>query len=157
VLTRAVVRFVGAGLLLPGLTAACYTYSPVLATPEPTTQISVILSDYGRLEASRQVGPQADRVEGSVVSASDSGYLLAVSGVKPITGAWVRWTGETVSLRRDYVASVYQRRLSKSRTAVFAAGVAAALTAAIVGFDILGFGQDPVDIVPGAGGDPGDT
>lgn len=149
-------RLVGAGLL-PGLAGACYTYAPAVVTPEPTAQISVVLSDYGRLEASRQIGPQAARVEGSVVAASDTGYLIAVSGVKPITGAWVRWTGETVSLRRDFVVSVYQRRLSRVRTVVFAAGVAAALTAAIVGFDLLGVGQDPIDIVPGAGGDPGDT
>lgn len=149
-------RFAGVGLL-PGLLGACYTYHPALAMPEPASHISVVLSDQGRVGASPQIGPQALRVEGAVVSASDTGYLLAVSGVKSIAGVWVKWTGETVSLRRDYVASVYERRFSKSRTALFTAGVVAALTAVVVGFDILGIGNDPVDTVPGGGGDPGDT
>lgn len=153
---RCALRRVGAGLL-PGLLVACYTYSPSLVTPQPAAHIAVVLSDYGRLEASRQIGPQAARVEGNVVTASDTGYLLAVSGVKPITGSWVRWTGETISLRRDYVSVVYERRLSRSRTALFAAGVAAALAAAVVGFDILGLAADPIDLSPGGGGDPGDT
>jgi hypothetical protein len=154
---RHLLRFVVAGLV-PGLAAACYTYTPVITTsPEPATHVTVVLSDYGRSEASRQIGPHADRVEGSVVSTSDSGYLLAVSGVKSISGNWVKWTGETVSLRRDYVASVTQRELSKPRTAIFTVGITAAVTAVIVGFDLFGFGNDKTDTVPGGGGDPGDT
>lgn len=149
-------RLLVAGLL-PGLLAACYTYTPSLVMPQPAAHISVVLSDFGRLEASPQIGPHADRVEGNVIAASDTGYLLAVSGVKPITGNWVKWTGETISVRRDYVALMYERRLSKSRTVLFAAGVAAALTAAVVGFDILGIAGDRIDTVPGGGGEPGDT
>lgn len=151
-----VLRLVGVGLL-PGLLGACYTYHATLAAPQPASHVSVVLSDQGRVAASPQIGPQAVRVEGAVVAASDSGYLLAVSGVKSIAGTWVRWTAETVSLRRDHVSFVYERRLSKSRTALFTAGIVAALTAAVVGFDILGIGNDPVDTVPGGGGDPGDT
>ena len=151
-------RRVVAGLL-SGLGAACYTYTPVISTtPELATHVTVVLNDYGRLEASRQIGPHADRVEGSVVSTSDTGYSLAVSGVKSISGNWVKWTGETVSLRRDHVASVTQRELSKPRTAIFAVGVAAAVTAVIVGFELFGFGSDEIDTVPGGGGgDPGES
>lgn len=148
-------RLMGAGLL-SGLLAACYTYSPVAVTPEPETRVAVLLSDQGRVDASSQIGSQASRVEGSVVSTSDTGYLLAVSGVKPIRGAWVKWTGETVSLRRDGVASLYERRLSKSRTALFVAGVTGALATAVFGFDLLGIGNDRLDTVPNPGGDPGD-
>jgi len=152
---RLALRLVKAGLL-PGLLGACYTYSPSLVTPLPSAQIAVVLSDFGRSEASPQIGPQAARLEGAVVTASDSGYLVAVSGVKAIAGSWVRWTGETVSLRRDYVAFMYERRFSKSRTALFAAGVAGALGVAVFGLDLFGIGADRLENVPNAGGDPGD-
>ena len=151
-------RLVRAGLAVPGLAVACYTYTPLATTPEPASHVSVVLSDFGRLHASSQIGPQADRVEGAVVATSDSGYLLAVSGVKLIQGDWVKWTGETVSVRRDYVASVYRRDLSKSKTAFVVAGAAAALAAAIVTFDIFGIGQDKIETIPdGGGGDPGEN
>ena len=149
-------RLVAAGLL-PGLTAACYTYTPLVAPPEAAFHVSVVLSDYGRLEASRQIGPYAERLEGSVVSTSDSGYLLAVSGVRQLQGNWVKWTGETVSVRRDYVASAYRRELSKPKTAVLAAGVTAAVAAIIVGFDLFGIGNDPIDNGPGGGGGTGES
>ena len=113
------------------------------------------MSDFGRLEASRQIGPRADRVEGALVGITDTGYLLAVSGVKPIDAEWVRWTGETVSVRRDHVALLYERRLSTVRTAVFIGGVAAALVATVVRFELFGIGNDPIDTAPG-GGNPGD-
>jgi len=148
-------RLAGVGLL-PGLLGACYTYHPALATPQPASHVSVVLSDKGSVAASPQIGPQALRVEGAVVATSDTGYLLAVSGVKSIAGAWVKWTGETVSLRRDDVSSVYVRRLSKGRSALFAAGVVAALTAAVVGFDIFGIGNDRIDTVACGTCDPGD-
>lgn len=154
---RSAARLLAVGLVAPGLAAACYTYTPIAAIPEPDSHVSVVLSDFGRLHASSQIGPQADRVEGAVVATSDSGYLLSVSGVKLIQGNWVKWTGETVSVRRDYVASVYRRDLSKPRTVLVVAGAAAALTAVIVGFDLFGIGNDDIETVPGGGGDPGDT
>lgn len=142
--------------LLAGLVGACYAYHPAAAAPEPASRVSVVLSDYGRAEAARLIGPRADRVEGALVAVTDTGYLLAVSGVKPINAEWVRWTGETVSVRRDHVARLYERRLSKVRTAFFIGGAMAALVTAVLRFDLFGIGNDPIDTVPGSGGDPGD-
>ena len=54
---RITARLAAAGLL-PGLLGACYTYPLVPSTQiQPATRVSVVLSDYGRLEASRQIGP----------------------------------------------------------------------------------------------------
>lgn len=143
---------VGGGIgLLPGLLGACYLYQPVPAGLQPQTRVSMVLSDYGRLEASRQIGPQALRVEGSIVSSDDTAYLLAVSGVKPITGSWVRWSGEQVSVRRDYVALLYERRFSKGRTALFGGAVTALLALAVT-THLFGIGADEVPIVPPGGG-----
>ncbi|HEV8399932.1 MAG TPA: hypothetical protein VGQ18_08880 [Gemmatimonadales bacterium] len=152
---RGTVRVVVAGLL-PGLLGACYSYRLVPSTEiQPATRVSVVLSDYGRMEASKQIGPQAARVEGAVLSTNDSAYLLSVTGVKPISGSWVRWSGEPVSMRRDYVAFTYERRPSRSRTLLLIGGATFTLLTVMVNFDILGFGKLDIPLIPG-GGDPGD-
>ena len=149
-------RLVAAGLL-SGLLGACYSYRLVPATEiQPATRVAVVLSDYGRLEASKQIGPQAARVEGAVLSTNDSAYLLSVSGVKPISGSWVRWSGEPVTMRRDYVAFTYERRPSRSRTLLLIGGATFTLLTVMVNFDILGFGGLDIPLIPGGGGDPGD-
>lgn len=150
------VRVVVAGLL-PGLLGACYAYRLVPSTEiQPATRVSVVLSDYGRLEASKQIGPQAARVEGAVLSTNDTAYLLSVTGVKPIAGSWVRWSGEQVSMRRDYVAFTYERQPSRGRTIGLIAGGTFVLLTIMVNFNILGFGSLDIPLIPGAGGDPGD-
>ncbi len=152
---RAVGRVLGAGLL-PGLLAACYTYRPLPAAPEPQTRVAFVLTDYGRVGAAPQIGAQAMRVEGDVLATSDSGYLLAVSGVKPIRGSWVRWTGEQVNVRPDYVAQMYVRRFSRGRTALMLGGAAFTALTLMVNLNIFGFGGLDIPLIPGAGGDPGD-
>jgi hypothetical protein len=153
---RCTARVVVAGLL-PGLLGACYAYRPVPSSEiQPATRVSMVLSDYGRLEASNQIGPQAARVEGAVVSTNDTAYLLSVTGVKPITGSWVRWSGEPVTMRRDYVALTYERRPSRGRTVLLLAGATFTLLTVMVNFNILGFGSLDIPLIPGANGDPGD-
>ena len=141
--------------LLSGLLGGCYSYHPAVAVPEPTSKISVVLTDNGRQEAARQVGPRTDRLEGAVVSSNDTEYVLAVSSVKPIGASWVRWSGETVSVRRDHIALLYQRRFSKSRTALFVVGATAVVVTTVLKFNLFGIGNDEIDTVPGGGG-PGD-
>jgi hypothetical protein len=153
---RCIARIVAAGLL-PGLLGACYTYRLVPASDiQPATRVAVVLSDYGRLEASKQIGPQAMRVEGAVLSTNDSAYLLSVSGVKPISGQWVRWSGEPVTMRRDYVAFTYERRPSRGKTILLITGATFTFLTVMVNFNILGFGGLAIPLIPGADGDPGD-
>ena len=102
----------GIGAMMVGV-SGCYSYSPLTTEPEPQTRVAAVLTDVGRVEAGTQIGAQSDRVEGRLLDASDTAYVLAVSAVKPIHGTWVRWTGEQVSLRRNYVATLSERRLSK--------------------------------------------
>jgi len=148
--------FSSAAGLLPGLLGACYSYRLVPASDiQPATRVAVVLSDYGRLEASRQIGPQAQRVEGAVLSTNDSAYLLSVSSVKPITGSWVRWSGEPVTMRRDYVAFAYERRPSRGRTILLLTGATFTLLTIMVNFNILGFGGLDIPLIPGADGGSG--
>ena len=67
----------------------------------------------------------------------------------------MRWSGETVSVRRDHIALLYQRRFSKSRTALFVVGATAVVVTTVLKFNLFGIGNDEIDTVPGGGG-PGD-
>jgi len=151
---RSMTRWLEAGLL-PGLLGACYVYRPVPATPPPQARVAVLLSDVGRVETARQIGPGTMRVEGSLLAATDSGYLLAVSSVKPMNRPWVRWNGEQVSMRRDYVANMYERRPARGRTALLIGGAAFTVLTLMVNLNIFGFGGLGIPLIPG-GGEPGD-
>lgn len=132
----------------------CYSYRPLAVLPQPETEVSLVLTDWGRAEAGRAIGPGADRVEGALVTASDSALVLSVRAVKPLSGGIVRWAGETVSVRRDHVARVYERRFSTSRTSLFVGGILAAVVVLVGTTDLFGLGFLSGD--DGPGGDPQD-
>jgi hypothetical protein len=123
------------------LLAGCYTYTPV-ATPQPApgTNLSLVLSDEGRMQSMRQVGPYAMRIEGELLQANPDDLVLAVSDVVDIRGTRSKWTGETVSLPRTYVMTTYQKQFSRSRTVLLATAVAGGIVAIIAGRNLLGFG-----------------
>lgn len=135
--------------------AACYSYRPLATPPAPETQVSVVLTDFGRVEAGRAIGPGADRVEGAVVSTSDSDIVLSVRAVKPLNGGVVRWTGETVSMRREHMARLFERRFSKGRTTLFVGGIVATVAVIVGTTDLFGLGFLSGDD-RNPGGDPQD-
>jgi len=121
--------------------AGCYTYTPITTLqPAPGTNLSLVLSDEGRMQSVRQVGPYAMRIEGELVQASSDDLVLAVSDVVDIRGTRSKWTGETISLPRTYVLTTYQKRFSRSKTALVATAVGAGIVAIIAGRNLLGFG-----------------
>jgi len=139
--------------LLPGLLAGCYTYRVLPTNPAPQTRVTMQLSDVGRVGSATTIGAETQSLDGRVIATNDTAYRLAVSSVKPLRGPRVRWTGEEVTLRRDYVAIAQERRLHKGRTALFSVAVAFAAITTMVYFDILGFGSLDIPFIPGADGD----
>ncbi len=136
---RVVLGVVAIGFL--PVMAGCYTYTPITTLrPAPGTNLSLVLSDEGRMQSVRQVGPYAMRIEGELVQANPDDLVLAVSDVVDIRGTHSKWTGETVSLPRTYVMTTYQKDFSRSRTALMATAVAAGIVAIIAGRNLLGFG-----------------
>lgn len=130
--------------------AACYTYRPAAEAPAPSAYLALVLNDQGRVGAGSQVGPAAARVEGKLVAATDTAYVLQVAAVEGISGARQRWGGELVTLRREHVGNVLERRLSTGRTIAAVVGFGGALVALIAtqGLGVLGGGD-------GNGGPPG--
>lgn len=148
---RARAAFAGL-LLLPGATG-CYTYVPVwTGSPADGAQLEVGLADRGRVALAPQLGAGANRLRGRLVQHSDSQLVLAVSSVKYIDApARAKWTGEEITITRDYTSGIAERRLSRTRSWI-AAGLAVAALAAISTIAITGFGTDGGNNRPTDGG-----
>lgn len=142
-----------AAVLFPML-VGCYMNRPLLGPAAPSSKVAVLLTDLGRAEEANRVGAGTLRIEGSVVEATDTAYVLSVSGVQPIRGAFVPWAGETVSVQRSYVAQAYERRLSPARTAIVAGGAVGVLVVTIASAKLFGFGGSDIPVLPGGGNPP---
>lgn len=146
---------VAAVLLLPQV-IGCYQYVPVTAaTPAAGQDVTIDISDRGRVALATQLGPGARRVHGRIIQAADTAYVLGLSGVEYLgVPALAKWSGEVVSVSRDYVTDVRERRLSRSRSWL-AAGLVVVLAAAVSTIAIVGFGSEGGDnrTPPDGGGD----
>lgn len=132
--------------------AGCYSYIPIAAPVPPGTRVAVDLNDQGRGDLRGVIGSEIARVEGALVHNSDTGYVLNVWETRGLYGAMNRWSGEPVSLRREYVRSITERRLSRSRTTFGVLAGAAGVLAFILTRDLLGLGGGDVSNVPPDGG-----
>jgi hypothetical protein len=126
------------GLLLAG----CYTLQPAGGVaPELGKRIAFDVNDAGRLALGGSMGPEIDQVEGKLLERTSDEYVLSVSSVKYLRGGHQTWTGESVRIKSDHVATVYTRQFSKPRTIALAAAGGGAL-ALIVTQSLTGRGQD---------------
>jgi len=135
--------------MVVALAAGCYISRPP-ASPEPELGVRVVLelNDQGRMALTRNLGPEVLLVSGRFVDGTDSAYRVAVSGTQTLDRQRVPWGGETVSVSREYVRRVSERRLSRGRTALFTLGLAAAVGVFIATRQLLGFGDTGSDPDP---------
>lgn len=140
---RRALRVGALGLLLVQL-AGCYQYVPVAAPQVPAgARVSMQLTDRGRVEFADRIGPGIRKLNGTVVSATDTALTVSVNEVEFIDVAVpVKWNGDRILFSQGFLGQVRERRLSKSRSwlmaGVVALGVAAMSTIAISGFGIGG-------------------
>ena len=135
---------------LAGVSPGCYTYAPRSADVTPGTRVALDINDVGRVALASGLGAGAERVEGSVVSQTDSALHLRVTSVRYRGGVATRWSGEPLEVQRAHVSETRERRFSRARSLALAAivvGVIATL-ALSSDFDIFG--------IAGGDGDPGD-
>ncbi len=131
-------------LVVVPVLAGCYTYVPLGGTypePVPGRRVAVELTDTGRYAMSSQLGPEANRVEGVLLARSDSTYDMSVSMLVGLWGAQSKWEGEHVTLRREYVRRMSERRFSAWRTAVVAGGAGAGFLAFVLTRSLIGGGN----------------
>jgi len=124
------------------LLAGCYTYVPVSAgvTPPSGEPVALDITDAGRVSLSERFGPGLTRVEGRLTNATPD-YSLSVHRVTFIGAPSSRWSGEMVNIDRSLVGSVWQRKLSRGRTALAVGAVTLAVGAIFIGTDLVGFFQ----------------
>jgi hypothetical protein len=96
------------------------------------------------------VGQSPFRLEGRLTHRTDSTVVLSLRSVETLRGERVTWTGETVTVRRNGVTGMQQRRFSRGRTAAITVAAVAAAVAAVVGVSLAAGGGGG-----GAGRDPG--
>jgi hypothetical protein len=130
-------------LALPGLLmldAGCHYYQPLQTAPQPGTYLQVMLTDSGTSHFWPYLGPDVGDLRGRLITAEQQALALSVESVEQRHGQVLSWKGETVTLGREYVARLQERRLSKSRTVLIAAGSVSALIATLSVFTNLGIG-----------------
>ncbi len=142
---------VAAALLLPTATG-CYSYLPVWnREPASGSEISLTLTDHGRVALSDRLGPGARTIRGRLSEVVDSAYTIKVSGVTYIDSRTAKWTNESVYVSKNDVGGIEERRLSKSRTWL-AAGVAVGAAALATLIVIKGTAGPSPDTRPTGGG-----
>lgn len=108
-------------LLTTVCAAGCYYYQPI-ATPDPApgTYLSATITDTGADHLARTIGPDVRSIRGRLLAADAAELRLSVLGVSLHHGEDITWRGEAVSVSREYVIQLQQRKLAKGRTVLIA-------------------------------------
>jgi hypothetical protein len=132
-------------LLSTLLLSGCYMYVPVgSARPEVGSQIRAVLSTDGTVEMIPRFGPGVVALSGIMVGGYPEEIPIAVQRVTTADRGEMPWGESVVVLPPSQLASVEERRLSKTRTALFVGGIAAVVLLAdrtLTGGGILGPGD----------------
>lgn len=108
----------------------CYTAVPITGEmARPGSRVQLDLSDGGASNMASQVGPRTRTLMGDVASINDRELVLAVRSVTDVRGIESYWAGEQVTVPRTDIAAVREQRLSKKKSALFAAAIAAGVFA----------------------------
>lgn len=114
----------------------CYQAVP-LSTPAPELgrEVVVQLTDAGSEHMARLVGPRATEIRGRYIGSSTDTLRVEVLGVTMRNEEERFWQREHLGIPRSAVATLSERRFSRSRTAGVVALAAAAAFLVKLGFD----------------------
>jgi hypothetical protein len=108
------------------------------------------ISDAGRVALGGTMGPEIAQIEGRLAARDGADYVVSVTDVHLLRGGDQVWHGETVTLKSEYVSSLYERRFSPARSAaIAAAGVGAIAAIATRSLGGLGSTDKPNPTSPG--------
>ena len=119
---------------LAGLTAlgGCYRYTPMSDAPGTGSDVRIHLTPSGTTSLAPVLGAGTTSISGRIISAADSGVVIAVSETSGPRGR-VPWAGEHIALPRDVLGSAERRSMDRRRTVkVVAVGVGAAAVMALL-------------------------
>jgi len=132
----------------------CFESLPLSQGVAPSAgRVELVLNDQGRAALSERLGPQVEKLEGTMLSQAPDSYTMSVARISQLNGNTAMWNGEQVTVRKDHTVGYQVRQLNKVRTI----GLAVALTAVVVFlFNKSLFTAQGTDDKPGgpAGGEP---
>lgn len=127
--------------------SGCYAYAPSQASSlQPGKDVALAINDVGRVNLTSTVGAEVAQLAGILERQSDSDYSLRVSEVTFLSGRTAVWSGEPVTVRREYVKDVFEKKISPRRT----------LAAAVAGAGVVGGAIVAHTLISGGNGNGGD-
>ena len=132
-------------VLVPYLTG-CYTYRQGVGSTVPAgAEVSLTITDQGRVGLGERIGAGILRVNGKLVDEPDTAYVVRVESIDFINAGTTHWAGEEIRMPKDYVGSVSTREFSRSKTWLTVGIVVAAAALAIGTVAIVGSGTEGDD------------
>ena len=143
--TRVAVTAIGAASLLGG----CYSYLPVpSAEAKPGIEVRVLLTDAGSVAMAPLIGPRATTLDGVLDRAGGDSVVLRMRRVTNMGGEESAWAGERLAIPASTIASLRQKQLSGTRSALAAAVGVGLLTTVIIAAGNGSGGEPPVVVGP---------
>jgi hypothetical protein len=134
-------------------TSACYGYYQPVAPDLAGHVLQLSITDSGSVVLAPQIGYGIEAVDGKLIADSDMRYQVAVTGIRHRDGQESDWKGESVNIPHAVVSTVMERRFSRARTTLFAAGTTIAMVAVKRAFGGAGGANAPGGNT-GSGGGP---
>ena len=126
--------------------AACYRYTPVTdLAPAEGAVVRLDLSETGTARLGSILGRNATAVEGTILSRTDTSFLISVSATRQRNEQPLTWAGERVSVPREAVQTIETRSLNKKKTLLLAGTAilgAVSLKLIVSGLQALAGGDD---------------
>jgi len=141
------------GVSLTLLQVGCYNYLPLSRSHlVPSTYLAVTLTESGSEELAPYLGPNVLVVRGRFLSTTERGLALSVAAVENRRGNSFEWKGESVVIPGEFVRSVEERRVARSKTVLLAGASVAGFLITYAAFGPGASGTDPMGT--GAGPSP---
>lgn len=129
--------------ILTSAVGGCYSYVPAdTRIPAQGSSVAIDVTDQGRLSLAGKLGPEVYRLEGTLVRSDAASVGITLSNLQYIHGQRTTWSGESVSLDRADIKSVYERRLNRTKTALVAGVLAGASLFIALSQDLFGQGSE---------------
>lgn len=128
----------------------CYGYVPLETASPPVGETMVFqITDRGRVGLAERFGSGLVRVEGRLTRIDTQHYVMDVFRVAQLDGARSTWSGESVTLEKEFVGQVHRRQLSRTRSFALAGAITSGVTALIASKSLIGvFSGDPEEKLP---------
>jgi hypothetical protein len=125
------------------LCTACYSFVPVVSSPNVGAHVALEVNDEGRIALREQLGPGVLRLEGRLAAVDNTDLVLDASRVTQIRGLALPVDSMRVRLSQSFVARMDERRLSRTRTWLTVGGAIALVAAFIATDGFSGRGVQP--------------